>query len=194
ELGTLHDGPAMVLFDEGLIPRAVLGVIKGLPRLDIHDVKGKRRAVLGETPDGSPRLELYSAKGQRRARLGIQADTANLGLYDQTGRPRLGLNVLAHGEPILIFIDKNEKIQASLDLLPDGTAGLTINDKDGRASLWLGARLEGLGLTIFDKDGTSRAVLGSTSLEAIGTGAITERPESSLVLFNREGRVIWSTP
>ena len=39
-----------------------------------------------------------------------------------------------------------------------------------------------------------RAVLGSTSLELIKTGTIEKRPESSLVLFDKDGKVIWQTP
>jgi hypothetical protein len=194
ELSTLHGGePSLVLFDKSLITRAVLGVINGSPRLDIYDGNGMRRAVLGATLDGSPRLELYNPDGERRARLGLHANMANFALYDETGKTRFGLNVLAPGSPTMIFVGKNEMVQLSLDVLPDGRAGLMINDKGG-ASIRLSAEPDGLGLTIIDKDGTSRAVLGSTSLETIGTGALSARPESSLVLFDERGKVIWSAP
>lgn len=51
-------------------------------------------------------------------------------------------------------------------------------------------------LTLYDKERgmKPRAVLGSTSLTLIKTGTIQNRSESSLVLFDKEGKVIWQTP
>ena len=49
-------------------------------------------------------------------------------------------------------------------------------------------------IEIYDKDENKRAVLGSTSLETTRTGAITKTAESSLVLFDKKGKVIWNAP
>lgn len=48
-------------------------------------------------------------------------------------------------------------------------------------------------LTLTDGNGAS-AVLGHTTLETKRTGVTTKRPSSSLVLFNKKGKVIWSAP
>ena len=45
-----------------------------------------------------------------------------------------------------------------------------------------------------DASGNTRAVLGSTVLETTQTGAVEKRPPSSLVLFDKNGKVIWSAP
>ena len=39
-----------------------------------------------------------------------------------------------------------------------------------------------------------RAVLAYTALEATATGTVEQRPASSLVLFDRDGKVIWKAP
>lgn len=46
----------------------------------------------------------------------------------------------------------------------------------------------------FEEQGRSRAVLGMTELEKAQDGAIEKRPLSSLVLFNKDGKVIWQAP
>jgi hypothetical protein len=45
-----------------------------------------------------------------------------------------------------------------------------------------------------DEKGLVRAMLGTTELEAARTGSTERRAEASLVLFDREGTVLWSLP
>ena len=49
-------------------------------------------------------------------------------------------------------------------------------------------------LKLRDENGIIRAALGSTELQVISTGETTHRPPSSLVLFDKEGKVIWEAP
>lgn len=49
-------------------------------------------------------------------------------------------------------------------------------------------------LSISDERGTNRAALGHTEVEREATGVIEVRPPSSLVLFNKDGKVIWKAP
>lgn len=51
-----------------------------------------------------------------------------------------------------------------------------------------------VGLSLTDEKGTTRAVLGHTSLERKRTGAVEQLPASSLVLFDKDGQVIWNAP
>jgi hypothetical protein len=52
----------------------------------------------------------------------------------------------------------------------------------------------GPSLVLHDENEKTRAVLGHTALEATATGTVEQRPTSSLVLFDRDGKVIWSVP
>jgi len=49
-------------------------------------------------------------------------------------------------------------------------------------------------LELMDRDGNLRAALGATSLHAVRTDEVRMRPESSLVLFDKDGKVMWKAP
>ena len=53
---------------------------------------------------------------------------------------------------------------------------------------------DGPSIDLLDKNWHTRATLGSTSLTATRTGAVKKTAESSLVLFDKDDKVIWSTP
>jgi hypothetical protein len=47
---------------------------------------------------------------------------------------------------------------------------------------------------LFDKGGMIRAALGRTDLSIAVTGSTEHRAESSLVLFNAKGKVLYEAP
>ena len=93
-------------------------------------------------------------------------------LRDKNGNVRAGLMLNEDGSPSLTFLDKNENLRAWLVL-----------DEDGMPSFML-----------FDENENKRAVLGFTSLEVTKTGEVRNLPPSSLVLFNKEGKVLFKAP
>jgi hypothetical protein len=52
----------------------------------------------------------------------------------------------------------------------------------------------GAAVQLLDNQEHPRAVLGNTSLETTRTGSIESRPLSSLVLFDKDGKVLWNAP
>ena len=52
----------------------------------------------------------------------------------------------------------------------------------------------GTSIEVYDEEGNKRAALGSVNLNVIATGEIQKRPESSLVLFGKDGKVVYSAP
>jgi len=48
-------------------------------------------------------------------------------------------------------------------------------------------------LTLKSKNG-AKSILGQTELVTPQTGVVEHRPASSLILFNKDGDVIWSAP
>ncbi len=112
-----------------------------------------------------------------------------------------------------ILRDESGKVRARLEVVKE-KVGLDIHDEDGtiRASLTL-IRDGAPSLNLYDKDGNRRATLGYTELEITRavttlkntpTGMRTEyqilptgtvkRAESSLVLFDKDRKVIWRAP
>ena len=118
----------------------------------------------------------------------------------------------------LRLVDQAGKIRGAFELAPDGTVGLAMGNKDGVARLRLVVDQKGtaavdlrdeknqshavlmvnaLGsptLIMQDKSTNSRAVLGETTLLINEAGITAERPAGSLLIFNKDGKVIWRTP
>src|SRR5207248_2020196 len=53
---------------------------------------------------------------------------------------------------------------------------------------------DGAALQLWDNPKTLRAVLGNTSIESVRSGGVETRALSSLVLFDKEGNVLWQAP
>jgi len=155
--------------------QAVAEVVKAR-RFEVVDEAGKQGATL----DASG-LVLYAQGGKQAAVLNI----SGLSLIDTAGERWAslgysGLNFLGSGWSMWVRLD---------------TSGLNLFSTAGNASATLGFTPEGSPrLALSDRNGKLRAVLGATSLETIRTAEVTMRPESSLVLFDKDGKVMWQAP
>jgi hypothetical protein len=102
------------------------------------------------------------------------------------------------GDPRLAFWDKNRKNRVWLHSSNDGGSifciGANCAGGQDQASATLYTHTDGSSLTLYDANKAPRAILGSASLEATGTGVTEKRPESSLVLFDKKGKTIWKAP
>jgi len=142
-------------------------------RFEVVDAAGKPRAVLRVYSDGSPGLAFSDAAGKARAVLGVFSDgSPGLSFSDAAGKARAVLGVLHDGGPSLAFRDAAGKVRAAMHMTEDGNPSLRLEDKNGKP----------------------RAVLGATSLETTPTAEVTMRPESSLVLFGTDGKLMWKAP
>lgn len=118
-------------------------------------------------------LVIVDQYGKIRARLGCAPNgSVGLSLWDAEGKVRAGLGLLSDGSPHLSLADAKGKLRAALAVLPD----------------------EGPSLSLLDANGKVRAVLGACTLETKVIGVEERRPESSLVLFDRDGWVVWKAP
>ncbi len=164
-----------VLRDTSGITRAVLGTIdpSGWAGLILFDKNPYRRSISLGTPD--PFLQFHTKEGNGvRVRLGATDTAMGLAVTDKNAAVGVSLGVLIHTKsyPALQLMDSNNQIRASFRLESSGKPSLSLNDTEGR----------------------SRATLGYTELETTGTGTVTKQSESSLVLFDKDGKVIWAAP
>lgn len=169
----------------------------------LRDAKGKPRGGLFVNSDGLVALALSDMDGITRAEVGVRADgTTHLLFRDKTSKPRV---ILRHREDAtaFFFADKGDRPRALLSLEADDSLSLNLYDhgvlnfwdKAGKNRLVLGVSGDGSpALRLIDKAGVVRADLGSTSLKMKRTGEVVQRPESSLVLFDDAGKVVWSAP
>ena len=109
------------------------------------------------------------------------------------GKARAVLSVLADGTSSLSFGDQNGKSRFALGVLADGAPQLALLDQNGKERLLMSVGTSGPSVVLRDEN-QDRAVLGHTELEATATGTVEQRAASSLVLFDRNGKVIWRVP
>jgi hypothetical protein len=74
------------------------------------------------------------------------------------------------------------------------SSGLTIKDKSFISIYVDNIFAGGTAVRISDEKGKTRAVLGAIDLQVMATGETQKRPESSIVLFGKDGKVIYSAP
>ena len=135
-----------------------------LGKLFVHEVA---RLAVVVFPFLRPTCGIEGEKGKQRAGLASSPDP-HFGLSDHEGKVRVGLDVFG-GEPHVSLFDKHAEIRVDIGV------------RDPAVSL-------------YDTDGRLRAALGATKLEMTRTGPVEQTPESSLVLFDKEGKVLWRAP
>lgn len=100
----------------------------------------------------------------------------------------------ADGSTSLELSDKDTKVRG-LWKVADGSTSLGLFDKDGKVRGTWRVRPDGsTSLTLYDKDEEWRLSLGNMPLENTKTGAKEITPESSIVLADKEGKVIFKAP
>ena len=75
----------------------------------------------------------------------------------------------------------------------DSSGRLTIREIS-RPRIMIKTFKGGTAIEISDDEGNQRAILGSVDLNVIATGETRKRPESSIVLFGKDGKVVYSAP
>ena len=117
------------------------------------DANGKKRAELSLLKDGNPALAFYDKEGKCLADLSVDdgSGQAGLSLYGKNGKPgtllmashlnlfnedgsgQIRLAVMDGQRPAALdFWDKNGKRRMTLDMEPDGSYRLMLNDSDER--------------------------------------------------------------
>jgi hypothetical protein len=146
------------------------------PTLRFFDEKGNQTLFLSSTrlelagqSDLGTNILLDDAKGVARANLGLLGDQSFALLNDAKGTPRVRVD-LDHGQPKIDLQDADEIPRVGMAIIKD---------------------LPTIGLD--DPQGFS-AVLGSTSVVTAGSRDEHQTPAASLMLFGKDGNVLFSAP
>lgn len=136
----------------------------------------KPRIKLAVDQNGEPGLHYYDEKGRYRAGFSVGQGTPSLTMRDKSGlRLQIGLmKLISTGDewPTILLMDKKGVERAILTL-----------DIEGRPHL-----------ALKNAKGDNRVFMGCGDLKYSQTGAIEKGPFSSLVLFDKQGKVIWQAP
>jgi hypothetical protein len=151
----------------------------------LEDENGKGRAILFTLQDETDLL-LWGGNGKSYARLNVTKDGPKMALYDESGKSCAALNFF-EDEPRLTLGDENGKIRVWLSLVK-GCPVLNLYDQNGKRRTGLSAAP---GLALWDEKGQIRFAAGKAGTKS-PDGKTIEYPESSLILFGPDGKVIWS--
>jgi len=165
------------------------------PTLSLRDENGKDRAKLGLSNKFGPSLALSDANGTRLAELNAH-DTSRLTLFAGSGAGSVHLTAIQDGGMVRVSSGDQERHAGAMLFSTGNSATVSVDVKDGilrRDAAKLAVYGGKTSLTISDEKGSSRAVLGVTRTE-MPDGSSTTYPESSLVLFGTDGKVIWQAP
>jgi len=157
-------------------------------RFILEDNNGKLRATLQLDKDG-PRLRLYDENGKTCADLGGSEDGPGLILNHGNN-----ITTLTVGEDMmgLILANTNANPRASLLVGKDGPE-FRLYDENGKTRAVLVVTKDGPILGLYDKNGKTRATLGINQTTT-PDGKVIIYPESSLLLSDPNGKVIWMAP
>jgi len=119
----------------------------------------------------------------------IEASAFNL--IDENGKIRARLCMLKEG-PVLRLYDEYENPRAAMGVAKEGPV-LSLADEKGEVRAGLNASKRGPALGLYDENGKIRAILGRNKVTT-PDGKVISYPESSLLMFDPNERVIWVAP
>ena len=203
------EGPDLNMNDENGNPRASLNVGKDGPMLNLNDENGKTRAWLHEDENG-PDLALIDENDKFRATLSVGKNGPELCLNDENGESAAMLTA-DKGGARLQMIESTHQFSAAIEVSKTGAEMGVDHIKSGKnfsvkaledliivglnnlffPRAWLTLSKDGPTLELFDEKNKVRFAAGRSET-ITPDGKQISYPESSLILFGTDGKVIWS--
>jgi hypothetical protein len=115
-------------------------------------------------------------------------------VFEKTAIAQEQQGVSLQGQDIRL-LSKDGKILAALAVSPNtGEPFFFINGKDGKYRIMFNIDQGSPQVIIRDNNAQTRMELGATEITNRTKGTVEKRPESSIVMFNEDGKLIWSAP
>jgi hypothetical protein len=192
------------------------GSVVEAERFVVHDKAGRVRAKLGVSPDETGvELKLLAPDGKERADLFASPIASLFTLFDESGEAAIDMSVTSlvsafhvdetrSGNRFAVSV-RDGKVELGLAKRDGGNVKFAVGDTGApylalfdkhhqRIGLAVDETAGASALTLSDQDGQERAILGSTELETPKTGETERTAESSLVLFDKQGQVMFQAP
>ena len=161
------------------------------PSPSIADKLIAREFVLVDQ-SGTPQARLGVTFG--KPELAFDDDPRALTLTSTTGTPIEPRMVLT--DSVLAFTGKNRRLRINLGVFRqiDDLPFFLLHDEQGRTRIDLSVFQGGPSVIVQDTNKQARAILGYIGPEHFARGVTQQRPPSSLVLFDKDGKLIWTAP
>jgi hypothetical protein len=168
-------------------------LVRRVERLERAAGRWRRLALVGMTLLGV--LGLVGATRQSNGPTVDEARAKQFTLVDASGSIRGVLGTGASGTVGLELYDRAGVVLTQVMVTPNGAPQVTLLDRSGAGRAVLGLDADGSPhLTLLDERSGTRAVLGHTSIGGGGTGPGVRRSAASLVLADRDGKVLFKAP
>jgi len=213
----LHDRKTTDSLDSEIpVPRAILTTGQdGNPKLMLQDSNGNPRFSIALSDKDGSTLEIFDMNGHKKVLLsekcsyGEKQAGPTLALLDDNGVIRAQMGVQPDSNPFISLSDPVKKDKKAgrcirLCLKEKDKANISLSGIEGRQRAELAVDSKNTCLSIKDINGKTRTELGNTELtfgqdgllEKSSSGALSieQRDPSSLVLYNKNGNVLWSAP
>lgn len=168
------------------------------------DSQGQTRGYFGLLTDptiGSTSVfSLTDSKSRQRVVLSFNRILGpDLSLFDSKGHPRLELAyVPKYGSYLKLANGKslNPKDSEGLSLWNmNGRTSLFMGDSHGHPRITMGASSQGgSGIALYDSLGKPKTEIGNAFLQDLKTGSTIQTGESSIVIFDKKGHLMWQAP
>jgi hypothetical protein len=136
---------------------------------------------------------LKDSNGKARAELSMGGTGPSFKLLDQSGSAlvTLSLNDAAPGGPFLLLSDPQHHAGLSMSVLENAGSQLLLTGERADIQAHLGVTSDGANLELSDQDGFSTDI--GNGMHAKG-GQVKKTSAASITLFNKDRKVLWSTP
>jgi hypothetical protein len=150
------------------------------------DKDGGRRAGL-MMKDGEPVLAFQNAEGKFQTTIGFRAGVPAIIMGDAKNRGRLLLALSNSGDPVMQYLDADEKAKLALSLTTDEEIGtsapsLFMTDQKHQSAISLGVNQVATSIVVRDGAGTSRLSL------------VESKGNAFLAIFDAKGNQVGKLP
>src|SRR5262245_34373381 len=132
---------------------------------------------------------------ERRQRPGEVLPSGQIRMETQPPpKPVIEAEVRSHH---FVLVDEKGKERASLVTDRAGSVFLVMFDEAGKTRANLSVSNDGPSLVFYDSTGRQRTIIGSTTLvgsHVNDSGTVEKAPASSVVLFDKAGKLLWRQP
>jgi hypothetical protein len=137
---------------------------------------------------------LKDTSGRVRAELSMDGTGPSFRLRDQSGSAlvTLSLNDAAPGGPILLLSDPQHGAGLSMSVLEGAGSQLSLTGTRAGSQAHIGVTTDGTSLELFDQEGFSTDI-GNGAQVSKG-GQLKKTSAASIMLFNKDRKLLWSTP
>ena len=154
--------------------------------LSLFNEKGRERVSL--TDDHG--LEISGVNAGPRASLEVHEDGPALWFFGAFGEVRASLGAYSNGETLILYDpNRGARERVLLSAGPQRGALLGFSDSNGKTRALLGED----GLEISDEEGF-QTIIGTTDLVTPRTGETHKTSAASVVLSDKDKKVLWKAP